>query len=488
MLAAYIYERADGEYENRIILFDFDDLNEKTNFADYFQSKGFDVIYYEDDLKLRAERDDVIYGENGKYLLIVTKDCYIPYDVLRRFRSVHISLNDLFPKLNTEVLRNRPSLDYNLLSAAYSDNYYDLREKDKTTKFVDENVYGQENIESYLAERKSQLKHMVDVAKTYEDWISIAEKKAMADVLAAKIGIIIKYEELQSRFADFLFSSYKKLSGELNRTSPILLSRTMEYIHDDSHKYGKFAVIVMDGMSEFDWQIFARGFFGLTYQKTSVFAMIPTTTSISRQCLLSGKFPRELLSPWNQSKEEAEFKSCAGKMGFTTREAAYNRGYEITFGSSVKFAVFIVNDVDDILHAQQFGRLGMFRDMEKLSDGGRLKCLTENLLAKGFDVYITADHGNTQCIGIGKTPRTGVETATKSRRMMVLKNIADKDLFCQKYDMIELPKAYLNRDYYYLVCRTGESFDMKGQTVMSHGGITIDEVIVPFVKIKTEDN
>ena len=488
MLAAYIYEKADGEYENHILLFDMDGLDKKTTFTDYFRGKGFQVIYYEDDLRFRLEHDDAMHGEDGRYLVIVTKECYIPYDVLRRFRSVHVSIQDLFPKLNVDVLKNTFPLDYNLLSAAYSHNYYDLRETDKTTEFVRENVYGKDNIESYLAERKSEIKHMVDVAKTYEEWISIAEKKASVDVLAAQIDCIINYEELQSRFADFLFSSYKKLSVELNRTSPVLLSRVMEYIHDDSHKYGKFAMIVMDGMSEFDWQILARGFFGFTYQKTGVFAMIPTTTSISRQCLLSGKFPGELLSPWNQSKEEAEFRDCAGKMGFTTREVAYSRGYEISFGSSVKCAVFIVNDVDDTLHAQQFGRLGMLRDMEALSDGGRLKTLTENLLSKGFDVYITADHGNTPCIGIGKSPRTGVETATKSRRMMVLKNIADKDLFCQKYGMIEFPKAYLNRDYDYLVCRTGESFDMKGQTVMSHGGITIDEVIVPFVKIKTEDN
>lgn len=488
MLAAYIYEKTDGDYENHILLFDVDDLDKKTYFTDYFRDKGFRVIYYEDDLHFRIEHDDALYSDCGKYLIIVTKECYIPYDILRRFRSLHISVQDLFPKLNSDVLRNTSCLDYNLLSTAYSCNYYDLRETDKTTEFVRENVYGKENVASYLEDGLGEIKQMAYVAKTYRDWLSIAEKKAKLDLLATKIGSIIKDEEIQSRFANFLFSSYKTLSGELNRNSPVLLSRAMEYIRDDSHKYGKFAIIVMDGMSEFDWQIFARGFWGLTYQKTGVFAMIPTTTSISRQCLLSGKFPGELLSPWNPSKEEAEFRDCVGKMGFTTREVAYNRGYEISFGSSVKCAVFIVNDVDDTLHAQQFGRLGMFRDIETLSDGGRLRSLTENLLAKGFDVYITADHGNTPCIGIGKSPRTGVETATKSRRMMVLKNIADKDLFCQKYGMIELPKVYLAKNYDYLVCKAGESFDIKGQNVMSHGGITIDEVIVPFVKIKTEDN
>lgn len=32
--------------------------------------------------------------------------------------------------------------------------------------------------------------------------------------------------------------------------------------------------------------------------------MIPSTTSVSRQCLLSGKYPSQLLEPWKQSKEK----------------------------------------------------------------------------------------------------------------------------------------------------------------------------------------
>ncbi len=72
--------------------------------------------------------------------------------------------------------------------------------------------------------------------------------------------------------------------------------------------------------------------------------------------------------------------------------------------------------------------------------------------------------------------------------MMVLKNFADKEVFIQKYGMLEFPKTFLCKEYEYLVCGTGTSFDPQGELVMSHGGITLDEVIVPFIRIKTEDN
>ena len=42
----------------------------------------------------------------------------------------------------------------------------------------------------------------------------------------------------------------------------------------------------------------------------------------------------------------------------------------------------------------------------------------------------------------------------------------------------------MNKAFDYLICDVGDSFDAKGEEVMTHGGITIDEVIVPFIKIK----
>ena len=46
----------------------------------------------------------------------------------------------------------------------------------------------------------------------------------------------------------------------------------------------------------------------------------------------------------------------------------------------------------------------------------------------GFDVYISADHGNTPCVGMGKLMKSGVETETKSHRMVVLKDLQTRML------------------------------------------------------------
>ena len=175
-------------------------------------------------------------------------------------------------------------------------------------------------------------------------------------------------------------------------------------------------------------------------------------------------------------------------MGYSDEQIGYERGYDAEFGPFVRCAAVIINDIDDMVHGQQQGRIGMFNDISVLAKQGELIKITKRMLKAGFDVYITADHGNTPCVGMGKLMKTGVEVETKSRRMLVLKDFADKEAILSKYSLIEYPKYYLSKEYDYLICGIGSSFDSKGEKVMSHGGISIDEVIVPFIQIKAVDN
>jgi bisphosphoglycerate-independent phosphoglycerate mutase (AlkP superfamily) len=64
----------------------------------------------------------------------------------------------------------------------------------------------------------------------------------------------------------------------------------------------------------------------------------------------------------------------------------------------------------------------MLQEVTLLSKSRKLQTLINRLIDRGFTVYITADHGNTECTGIGSLKRTGVETETKSKRMIVLKD------------------------------------------------------------------
>lgn len=484
MFASYVFEKSSAEYTDKLFLIDTDNLNGAVCYSDYFAAHGFQIIRYEDDLQFRVEFDEAIYG-TGKYAVIAAAGSYIPYDVRQEFRVFDVALTTLFPKLNLAAIKEAKRMNYDLLCMAYKKNFKELRQKTLTQQFIENKVFGRENVEEYLQHCIFEMNTAVAAAQNYQAWFRIANMKAEIDFLATEYDIYVRTEHVNGKFVEWVLATFGKLSTAMSKQTPVLVSRAMEYMHDRGEK---FAVIVMDGMSEFDWRILSTGFSDVVYSKSDIFAMIPTTTSISRQCLLSNKYPSQLQEPWSQSKEKAEFIACASDLGYTPDQIGYERGYEADFGSFVRCGAVIINEIDDCVHGQGQGRIGMYNDMTVIAKQGKLTKLVKRLIKKGFDVYITADHGNAPCTGVGKLIKTGVEVETKSRRMLVLRDFADKQGIIDKYDMIDYPKYYLNKDYDYLICGVGKSFDSKGDEVMSHGGISVDEVIVPFITIKAVDN
>lgn len=143
----------------------------------------------------------------------------------------------------------------------------------------------------------------------------------------------------------------------------------------------------MVGMSDSVGILISSSFTGLQYEKSSMFAMIPSTTSVSRQCLLAGKYPSQLLEPWKQSKEKTEFVNCTKDLGYSDTQIGYERGYDAQFGSFVKCGAIIINDVDDMVHAQTQGRLGM-SDITVLANQKKLLEMTQRFLSADYEYIL----------------------------------------------------------------------------------------------------
>jgi hypothetical protein len=313
---------------------------------------------------------------------------------------------------------------------------------------------------------------------TANGWIEIARKKALIDYYAAKANIWIDTSFVDAEFEKFIFDGYQKLSGETNKHAPAILPKVIDFI-----SHGKTALIVVDGMSLFDFEVISRYLEGIDYEYHCTYALIPTTTAISRQGLLSGKYPRELENPFTLSQEEKGFMEAAKNAGYSKRQSLYAKGFNPPISHFTKFAAIIINDIDDLVHGQKQGRIGMYNDVSFWAKSGKVQTLIKDLYEQGFDIYITSDHGNTPCIGAGAIRNVGVEVETRSKRMLVLKDFAEgNDSFGDK--VVTYPGYYLDKDYSYYVCEAGVSFDNKNEEVMTHGGISIDEVIVPFIKVK----
>ena len=106
------------------------------------------------------------------------------------------------------------------------------------------------------------------------------------------------------------------------------------------------------------------------------------------------------------------------------------------------------------------------------------------LLDYGYEVWLTADHGNIQCEGKSR-PSEGVIAETRGERVRVYPTpelraqVAGAFPFAHEWQPVGLPA-----DYFPLVAGGRDAFVNPGDAIVGHGGVAIEEVIVPLVKFE----
>lgn len=478
MLKNRIVEIMKIKYEKLIMLYDYEKTEDVFTYTDILTESGFEVILYDDIDEFRLLFETKIKGTTKKWAVIVSDEIYIPYDIKECFYPIEMSLKNIFPKLSSEAIMTHLH-DLDIISFTYDECYTNISKWDQTEEFINNTVFSQDNILKYCKTVLSNIKTIIDSGNlNYKEWISIAKWKSSVEYFCAKARIELDTSFIELKFKDFIFDGYENLSGQISKESPIILPKVLDFISGD-----KVALIVMDGMSLFDFEVLSRKFDNIKYEYECIYALVPTTTAISRQSLLSGKYPRQLEKPFSLDREEREFMNAAKELGYSGKQIKYLRGYKLEISPLLKFISIIINDIDDMAHGQKQGRIGMYNDVGLLADSNNLQNLIKKLNNKGFKVYLTSDHGNTLCIGVGSLRSSGVEVETKSKRMVVLKDFADENDIIKNNTFL-YPGYYLDKSYKYFICNANKSFDNKNEEVMTHGGISIEEVIVPFIKVK----
>ena len=68
--------------------------------------------------------------------------------------------------------------------------------------------------------------------------------------------------------------------------------------------------------------------------------------------------------------------------------------------------------------------------------------------------------------------------------MLVVNGLADVSDKQEKYGLLQFPGGFLPQGLGCYVCPSGVSLDSPGENVMGHGGMSIDEVVVPFITVR----
>lgn len=263
----------------------------------------------------------------------------------------------------------------------------------------------------------------------------------------------------------------------------------------------KIAYLLVDGLALDQW-IALRDVLGeldstLQFRETSVFAWIPTITSVSRQSAFAGKPPIYFpASIHTTDKEPNLWTQFWVDQGLTQHEVAYAKGlgdgdldevFELLSRPKLRVVGLVIDKVDRIMHGMELGSAGMHNQVRQWVRRGFMRDLLGLLHTQGFQVYLASDHGNIEAKGVGR-PDEGVVADVRGERVRVYSDSRLRAQVKERFpESLEWPSVGLPEDYLALIAPPRAAFVRESETLVGHGGISVEELLVPFVQIERRD-
>lgn len=288
---------------------------------------------------------------------------------------------------------------------------------------------------------------------------------------------------LNNHFQEFLSTSYEGLFSLSGIRKPVVVSRILDHI--SAQPYRKKALIVLDGMNYWQWNLIERELTsaGISSEPGASFAYIPTITAWSRQAIFRGSLPvlaennakeGKMFEAYWVDKDVAPYKLWFGRMDVNNPLNTRNLSDDISIMG------LVCNDLDDIMHGSILGNEQLRASTEQWVQKSKIVSVLSELRAKGFQLFITADHGNIEATGLKNLALTDkVGTIGRSKRHVHFANEVLLASFLEKNQQIDFGRRGLS-----VYLKGQGAFTNENSKVITHGGSHLWEVIVPFIKIK----
>jgi hypothetical protein len=305
--------------------------------------------------------------------------------------------------------------------------------------------------------------------------------------------------QVDAGFTAWLFKRYAGLVN-LPPVPPVMLHHLPRFLARQmgEDRTAKIALIVVDGLAMDQWLVVREALAsrqpGFRFREQAVFAWIPSLTSVSRQATFAGKapifFPNSIQTT---DKEPALWAQFWADQGLTPNEVVYIKGLgdggletvsEALSHPKARVAGLVVDKVDKIMHGMELGTAGMHNQVCQWAKQPYLNTLLDLLLDRGFRVYLTSDHGNVEAEGCGR-PAEGAVADLRGERVRIYPDAALRSKVKERFPAaLEWGTVGLPEDYLALLAPARQAFVQEKQRTVSHGGVSVEELIVPLVQIE----
>lgn len=302
---------------------------------------------------------------------------------------------------------------------------------------------------------------------------------------------------LNERFTRFVESRLESLSN-LPPTRPVLVNHIARFLARRVGSGSKVALLVLDGLSLAQWCMIREELLRLTPDlcpnEDACFSLVPSVTNVARQSIYSGELPVFFDSTIDRTDLDGKrWKTFwDGASGRPVRSAHMNiEGKDgdlaelldaIETGATALGVT--VRMPDEIVHGTKMGWRGVAESLRLWARQPFLRGSVAAILDAGYELYLTADHGNLEAMGDGSVPQ-GVLAERSGQRVRIYR---DATIYAhtanQLADRVKSGGNKLLPPTYLPLLHSGRgAYVTNGQTIVSHGGASLDEMIVPFVQL-----
>jgi len=339
-------------------------------------------------------------------------------------------------------------------------------------------------------------------AKTWAELVALVlePNAVLPEPARQKMGVL--QDQINAALVPWLAKRYAGLI-DLPAVTPVMIHHIPRFLahYVNEAKQHKAAFVLVDGLALDQWIVIrkeiAKRRANYRFHENAVFAWIPTITSVSRQAAFAGKapifFPNSIHTT---DKEPALWTQFWGEKGLTQHEVAYAKGLgngalerveEIVARPKTRVVGLVVDKVDKIMHGMELGAKGMHNQVRQWAEGPFITQLFDLLLENGFRVYLSSDHGNIEASGCGR-PAEGALANLRGERARIYPDSLLRGRVKERFpDALEWPPIGLPEDYWPLLAPPRAAFVPKTRNLVGHGGVALEELIVPLVRIERRD-
>lgn len=305
--------------------------------------------------------------------------------------------------------------------------------------------------------------------------------------------------EIEGVFGNWVAGRYASLHN-LPSNKPAMVHHVPHHLarFASESREQKAALVVVDGLAIDQWCAVREELRsldgGLQFREDAIFAWAPTLTSVSRQAIFSGKVPIYFPDSINSTGTEfSHWTRFWADRGFKRSQVAYAKGLgedssldklrETIDDPAIRILGLVVDKVDKIMHGMELGAAGMHNQIRQWVREGFLPRLLQLLQENGFAVVLTSDHGNVEAVGCG-SPSQGVLADTRGERVRVYESETLRRSCLDEFpSAVCWPSIGIPEDYLPLMAPHGTAFVAQGKRTVAHGGVSLRELVVPFVTL-----